>query len=103
MKQCPRCKEEYPEFADTCPKCYIDLDTGKVIEIDKNIDLERLKLAFKEFTFRFKVDLWNMAILFAIFVIGISVNRPIISNIFASIFVVSLIILVAMHWLLFLV
>jgi len=92
MKKCPQCKEEYPEFADTCPKCYIDLDTGEVIEIDKNINLERLKHAFKELTFRFKVALWNMAILFATFMIGISINRPIIGNVFVSIFIVSLII-----------
>lgn len=63
MKECPRCKEKYPDGADTCPACYVDLDTGEVIGIDKDIDLEELKEAYGKLVFSFKVNLWSIAIL----------------------------------------
>ncbi len=33
-KTCWKCKDIYPDFADTCPKCRIDLDTGENIKGD---------------------------------------------------------------------
>jgi len=42
MKKCPKCNEGFPDIADTCPRCYIDLDTGEMLEIRKDIDLDKL-------------------------------------------------------------
>lgn len=33
-KTCWKCNNIYPDFADTCPKCRIDLDTGQKVEGD---------------------------------------------------------------------
>lgn len=33
-KTCWKCKNIYPDLADTCPKCRIDLDTGEKVEDD---------------------------------------------------------------------
>lgn len=29
MKKCPKCNKVYQDFADTCPKCNVDLNTGE--------------------------------------------------------------------------
>ncbi|MDP2981520.1 MAG: hypothetical protein Q8N67_05605 [Candidatus Omnitrophota bacterium] len=78
MKECPKCKEKYPDGADTCPECYVDLDTGEAIGIDKDIDLEELKEAFSDSIFSFKVDLWSIAMLFISVIIMISSDNRII-------------------------
>lgn len=31
MKKCPKCKQKLPEYADTCPECLVDIDSGKPV------------------------------------------------------------------------
>ena len=35
MKKCHKCGETLPDIADTCPKCFIDLKTGKHVPPDQ--------------------------------------------------------------------
>ncbi len=46
MKKCPKCSETYQDFADTCPKCNVDLDTGLKIEVAKSGNSLKKILAF---------------------------------------------------------
>lgn len=48
MKKCSKCNESYPDYADMCPKCGIDLDTGEKIDGLGEIAEEKPRPKFTE-------------------------------------------------------
>ncbi|MDP8258935.1 MAG: DUF2007 domain-containing protein [Candidatus Aadella gelida] len=41
MKKCPKCNEGLPDYADTCPDCFVDLDTGEKLKKDQAVTKEQ--------------------------------------------------------------
>lgn len=113
MKECPKCKEVYPDYADTCPECYIDLDTGEKREIDKDIDVQKLKEAYKAYkdaNFKVKVGFGSwVALIIVWLLLGLLLspasmlgNSIVLGNIFGWVIMLSPLILLVMFYRLFL-
>jgi len=72
MKKCLKCGEAYPDSAGICKHCYVDLDTGEILEVDENIDIDKLKKRYKEYENSVKFFLIAMfGLSFVSFFVGI--------------------------------
>ena len=72
MKKCPECNKEYPDYADTCPKCKTDLDTG--LKIQENTEDKKRRRGHRLFSIGKYILIFNF--IYAILSEGFGFNRP---------------------------